>query len=198
MDQCYDSFEEFYADLGETYRKVVRAFGDAGCRYLQLDEVYMIVLVDPKQRQFFIEHGNDPEKLPGLYSNATNTALKDKPADMVTAMHLCRGNFRSTFQGAGGYDAIADILFNRTNIDAYFMEYDTERAGAAGSQGQEGGARPRDIKDRQARIQGRDQAPGGGGDQIHRPRSALSQPAMRLCQHRGRQSAFRAASAMMR
>jgi 5-methyltetrahydropteroyltriglutamate--homocysteine methyltransferase len=125
----YDSFEEFYADLGEIYRKVVRAFGDAGCRYLQLDEVYMIVLVDPKQRQFFVEHGNDPDRLPELYSNATNAALKDKPADMVTAMHLCRGNFRSTFQGAGGYDAIADILFNRTNIDAYFMEYDTERAG---------------------------------------------------------------------
>jgi 5-methyltetrahydropteroyltriglutamate--homocysteine methyltransferase len=125
----YDSFEEFYFDLGETYRQVVCGFGEAGCRYLQLDEVYMIVLVDPKQRQFFIEHGNDPEKLPELYSNATNAALKDKPADMVTAMHLCRGNFRSTFQGAGGYDAIADILFNKTNIDVYFMEYDTERAG---------------------------------------------------------------------
>jgi 5-methyltetrahydropteroyltriglutamate--homocysteine methyltransferase len=125
----YGSFEEFYADLGETYRKVVRAFGDAGCRYLQLDEVYMIVLVDPKQRQFFIEHSNDPDRLPELYSSATNLALKDKPADMVAAMHLCRGNFRSTFQGAGGYDAIADILFNKTNIDVYFMEYDTERAG---------------------------------------------------------------------
>jgi 5-methyltetrahydropteroyltriglutamate--homocysteine methyltransferase len=125
----YDSFDEFYADLGQTYRKIVRAFGDAGCRYLQLDEVYMIVLVDPKQRQFFVEHGNDVDKLPELYSQATNAALSDKPADMVTGMHLCRGNFRSTFQGAGGYDAIADILFNKTNIDAYFMEYDTERAG---------------------------------------------------------------------
>src|SRR5271154_5161441 len=125
----YDSFDEFYADLGQTYRKIVRAFGDAGCRYLQLDEVYMIVLVDPKQRQFFLEHGNDVDTLPELYSRATNAALSDKPAGMVTGMHLCRGNFRSTFQGAGGYDAIADILFNKTNIDAYFMEYDTERAG---------------------------------------------------------------------
>ena len=125
----YSSFEEFYADLAGTYRQIVRAFGDAGCRYLQLDEVYMIVLVDPKQRQFFIEHGNDVEKLPELYSQATNVALSDKPADMVTGMHLCRGNFRSTYQGSGGYDAIADILFNKTNIDVYFMEYDTERAG---------------------------------------------------------------------
>src|SRR3984885_5163458 len=125
----YSSFDEFYADLAQTYRQVVRAFGDAGCRYLQLDEVYMIVLVDPKQRQFFVEHGNDVDKLPELYSQATNIALSDKPSDMVTGMHLCRGNFRSTFQGAGGYDAIADILFNKTNIDAYFMEYDTERAG---------------------------------------------------------------------
>jgi 5-methyltetrahydropteroyltriglutamate--homocysteine methyltransferase len=125
----YGSFEEFYTDLGHTYRKIVRAFGDAGCRYLQLDEVYMIVLVDPKQRQFFIEHGNDADKLPEFYSAATNLALSDKPADMVTGMHLCRGNFRSTYQGSGGYDAIADVLFNKTNIDAYFMEYDTERAG---------------------------------------------------------------------
>jgi 5-methyltetrahydropteroyltriglutamate--homocysteine methyltransferase len=125
----YSSFEEFYADLGQTYRQVVRAFGDAGCRYLQLDEVYMIVLVDPKQRQFFIEHGNDPDRLPDLYAQATNAALSDKPAEMVTGMHLCRGNFRSTFQGSGSYDAIADILFNKTNIDAYFMEYDTDRAG---------------------------------------------------------------------
>ncbi len=125
----YDSFEEFYADLAKTYRQVVHALGDAGCRYLQLDEVYMIILVDAKQRQFFIEHGNDVEKLPDLYSQATNIALADKPADMVAGMHLCRGNFRSTYQGAGGYDAIADILFNKTNIDVYFMEYDTERAG---------------------------------------------------------------------
>jgi 5-methyltetrahydropteroyltriglutamate--homocysteine methyltransferase len=125
----YGSFEDFYADLGQTYRKIVRAFGDAGCRYLQLDEVYMIVLVDPNQRQFFVEHGNDVDRLPELYSQATNAALSDKPADMVTGMHLCRGNFRSTYQGSGGYDAIADILFNKTNIDVYFMEYDTERAG---------------------------------------------------------------------
>ena len=125
----YDSFEEFYADLAQVYRKIVHAFADAGCRYLQFDEVYMIVLVDPKQRQFFIEHGNDVDKLPEFYSQATNVAVSDKPADMVTGMHLCRGNFRSTYQGSGGYDAIADILFNKTNIDAYFMEYDTERAG---------------------------------------------------------------------
>ena len=70
-----------------------------------------------------------PKSCPNCTRNATNIALKDKPADMVTGMHLCRGNFRSTFQGAGGYDAIADILFNKTNIDVYFMEYDTERAG---------------------------------------------------------------------
>ena len=73
----------------------------------------MVVLVDPKQRQFFVEHGNDADKLPELYSRATNIALSDKPFDMITGMHLCRGNFRSTFQGAGGYDAIADILSTR-------------------------------------------------------------------------------------
>ncbi len=152
----------------------------------------MIVLVDPKQRQFFVDHGNDVEKLPDLYSHATNIALSDKPPDMVTGMHLCRGNFRSTFQGSGGYDAIADILFNKTNIDAYFMEYDTERAGGFEPlrlvpKGKKI-VRAGDVQDREARKQGGDQAPHRSGQQIHRHRSASAKPAMRVRQHRGRKS----------
>ncbi|MCC6949770.1 MAG: 5-methyltetrahydropteroyltriglutamate--homocysteine S-methyltransferase [Bradyrhizobiaceae bacterium] len=128
-EQIYPDLDDFYCDLGETYRKVINAFADAGCRYLQLDEVYMIVIVDPQQRKLFEEHGNDVDRLPYIYADMINTGISEIPEDMVITLHLCRGNFRSTYQGSGGYDAIADVLFNKINAHAYFMEYDTDRAG---------------------------------------------------------------------
>jgi 5-methyltetrahydropteroyltriglutamate--homocysteine methyltransferase len=128
-ESIYPAMDEFYCDLGETYRKAVRAFADAGCRYLQLDEVNFTYLCDPKLREFVSNRGEDPEKLPHVYAGVINTAISDLPTDMTTAMHLCRGNFRSTFVASGGYEPVAEILFNEINIGAYFMEYDTERAG---------------------------------------------------------------------
>ena len=125
----YPAMEDFYRDLGEGYRKVVRAFADAGCRYLQLDEVNFTYLCDPKLRAFVADRGDDPETLPHIYARMINTALSAAPADMVKAMHLCRGNFHSTFVASGGYEPVAEILFNEIAIDAYFMEYDSERAG---------------------------------------------------------------------
>jgi 5-methyltetrahydropteroyltriglutamate--homocysteine methyltransferase len=125
----YPAMEDFYRDLGEGYRKVVRAFADAGCRYLQLDEVNFTYLCDPKLRAFVADRGDDPETLPHIYAKVINTALSDAPPDMVKAMHLCRGNFQSTFVASGGYEPVAEILFNEIAIDAYFMEYDSERAG---------------------------------------------------------------------
>jgi 5-methyltetrahydropteroyltriglutamate--homocysteine methyltransferase len=125
----YPAMEDFYRDLGEGYRKVVRAFADAGCRYLQLDEVNFTYLCDPKLRTFVADRGDDPETLPHIYARLINTALSDAPSDMVKAMHLCRGNFQSTFVASGGYEPVAEILFNEIAIDAYFMEYDNERAG---------------------------------------------------------------------
>jgi 5-methyltetrahydropteroyltriglutamate--homocysteine methyltransferase len=125
----YPAMEDFYRDLGEGYRKVVRAFADAGCRYLQLDEVNFTYLCDPKLRAFVADRGDDPETLPHIYARVINAALSDAPADMVKAMHLCRGNFQSTFVASGGYEPVAEILFNEIAIDAYFMEYDSERAG---------------------------------------------------------------------
>lgn len=125
----YTAMEDFYRDLGEGYRKVVRAFADAGCRYLQLDEVNFTYLCDPKLRAFVADRGDDPETLPHIYAKVINTALSDAPAHMVKAMHLCRGNFQSTFVASGGYEPVAEILFNEIAIDAYFMEYDSERAG---------------------------------------------------------------------
>ena len=126
----YPEMEEFYRDLGETYRKVVRAFADAGCRYLQLDEVNLAYLCDPALREQVRERGDDPDKLPMVYADMINAAISDIPADMTITMHLCRGNFRSSFVASGGYDPIAEILFDKIKVHGYFMEYDSERAGS--------------------------------------------------------------------
>jgi len=126
----YPDMSDFYRDLGESYRKATRAFADAGCRYLQLDEVNFTYLCDPKLREFVANRGEDASKLPHIYARMINAAISDLPAGMTVAMHLCRGNFRSTFVASGGYEPVADILFNEVNINAYFMEYDTDRAGS--------------------------------------------------------------------
>ena len=118
-----------YRDLGESDRKAVRAFADGGCRYVQLDKVTFTYLCDPALRQQVSERGDDPNKLPHDYAKMINAAISDVPADMMTAMHLCRGNFQSTFVASGGYEPVAEILFNEINIQAYFMEYDSDRAG---------------------------------------------------------------------
>jgi len=107
----------------------VRAFADAGCRYLQLDEVNFAYLCDPKLRAFVAERGDDPQMLPRIYARMINAAISDVPPDMTKAMHLCRGNFQSSFVASGGYEPVAEILFNEIDIDAYFMEYDSDRAG---------------------------------------------------------------------
>jgi len=125
----YPAMDDFYRDLGESYRKAVRAFADAGCRYLQLDEVNFTYLCDPKLRALVAGRGEDPDQLPHVYARMINAALSDLPADTTKAMHLCRGNFQSTFVASGGYEPVAEILFNEIAIDAYFMEYDSERAG---------------------------------------------------------------------
>jgi 5-methyltetrahydropteroyltriglutamate--homocysteine methyltransferase len=128
-ESIYPDIDDFYRDLGTTYRKAVRAFADAGCRYLQLDEVNFTYLCDPKQRQIVIGRGDDPDALPAAYASMINAAVSDIPADMTITMHLCRGNFRSSFIASGGYEPVAELLFNSTNVHGYFMEFDTERAG---------------------------------------------------------------------
>lgn len=127
--KVYPTNEEMFADLGPAYRKVVRAFADAGCRYLQLDEVFIAMLCDPSYRQKMKDRGDDPEKLTLLYADLINTAMSDIPSDMTITMHLCRGNYKSTYMGSGGYEAVQEVLFNRIHVHGYFMEYDTERAG---------------------------------------------------------------------
>jgi 5-methyltetrahydropteroyltriglutamate--homocysteine methyltransferase len=125
----YPTLDEFFHDLGQAYRKAVRAFADAGCRYLQLDEVFIAMLCDPKYRQQMIDRGDDPDYLGTAYADLINAAISDIPPDMTVTMHLCRGNYKSTFMGAGGYDAMQEVLFDRIKVHGYFMEYDTARAG---------------------------------------------------------------------
>jgi len=125
----YPDMEDFYRDLGRTYAQAVRAFADAGCRYLQLDEVNLAYLCDPKLRAQVSERGEDPAQLPAAYARLINAAISDIPPDTTTAMHLCRGNFQSTFVASGGYEPVAEILFNSINVHGYFMEYDSDRAG---------------------------------------------------------------------
>jgi 5-methyltetrahydropteroyltriglutamate--homocysteine methyltransferase len=125
----YPNKEKMFDDLGQAYKKAVRAFADAGCRYLQLDEVFIAMLCDPHYRQQMKDRGDDPDALGPLYGDLINTAISDIPADMTVTMHLCRGNYKSTFMGTGGYEAEQEVLFDKIKVHGYFMEYDTARAG---------------------------------------------------------------------
>jgi len=128
-ESVYPDMDEFYRDLGRTYRKAVRAFADAGCRYLQMDEVNLTYLCDPKLIQQVRDRGEDPDTLLHAYAGMINDAMSDIPDDMVITMHLCRGNFRSTFIASGGYEPVAEVMFNKINVHGYFMEYDDQRSG---------------------------------------------------------------------
>lgn len=125
----YPDMDHFYTDVGTAYNKAVHAFYDAGCRYLQLDDISFAYLCDPDQREMLRQRGDDPEHQPEIYAGMVREALKKKPEDLRITMHLCRGNFRSTFIASGGYEPVADVLFNRMPVDGYFMEWDTDRAG---------------------------------------------------------------------
>jgi 5-methyltetrahydropteroyltriglutamate--homocysteine methyltransferase len=125
----HDDIEAYFADITRTYRKAVDAFYGAGCRYLQMDDIFFAYLCDPKIREQKQAEGVDPDWLIGKYARMMHDAIADRPDDMVIGMHMCRGNFKSTWVAEGAYDPAADAVFNQTGVDIYFMEYDTERAG---------------------------------------------------------------------
>src|SRR5690606_31619197 len=125
----YKDPEVLLADIAATYKKAVKAFYDAGCRYLQMDDIFFAYLCDPKQREERRNQGQDPDWLIERYAEMMHEAIEGRPDDMVIGMHMCRGNFKSTHAAEGGYDPAADAIFNKTGVDIYFMEYDTERAG---------------------------------------------------------------------
>ena len=125
----YKDIDVLFTDIAATYKKAVRAFYDAGCRYLQMDDIFFAYLCDPKHRAAKEAEGQNPDYLIDRYAWMMNEAIKDRPDDMTIGMHMCRGNFMSTHAAEGGYDAAADAVFNKTGVDIFFMEYDTERAG---------------------------------------------------------------------
>jgi len=127
--EVYPDMDEFYLNLGLAYRAAVQAFADAGCRYLQLDETNLAYLCDAQQVQNLADRGDDAAQLPGIYARMLNTAIQDRPSDMAITIHLCRGNFRSSWIAQGGYEPIAELLFNGIGVNGYFMEFDSERAG---------------------------------------------------------------------
>jgi 5-methyltetrahydropteroyltriglutamate--homocysteine methyltransferase len=125
----YPDLDVYFDDLAQTYRDAISAFYDAGCRYLQLDDTVWAYLCSDDQQQQIRERGDDPQELARTYARVLNKAVEGKPDDMVIGLHVCRGNFRSTWISEGGYEPVAEILFGGVNIDAFFLEYDNERSG---------------------------------------------------------------------
>jgi 5-methyltetrahydropteroyltriglutamate--homocysteine methyltransferase len=128
-EKIYPDLDDFFNDLGAAYNKAVKAFYDAGCRYLQLDDTVWAYLCSEKELRLAKERGDEPEKLPMWYARTINQALANKPADMTVTTHVCRGNFRSTWVSEGGYEPVAERLFQEVNYDGYFLEYDNDRSG---------------------------------------------------------------------
>lgn len=128
--QAYPDMDGFYADLARVYREEIHALADLGCTYLQLDDPNLAYLCDEKMRDGVRHIGEDPNQLPLTYARLINECIKDRPANMTVCMHICRGNFRSAWAAEGGYDPVAEILFNEFKLDGFFLEYDSPRAGS--------------------------------------------------------------------
>ena len=126
---AYEDQDEFFHDLAQTYKKAIQAFYDAGCRYLQLDDTSWAYLCSEEQKEQMRARGLNPDTLGQLYAKTINEAVANRPDDMRITMHICRGNFRSTWISSGGYEPVAEILFEGVNVDGFFLEYDSERAG---------------------------------------------------------------------
>ena len=125
----YPDLEEFWHDLGAVYAQEVEALGKLGCTYLQMDDTSLAYLNDPTQREYMSEQGLKGDDLHLTFIKVFNAALARKPAGMTVCTHLCRGNFRSSWVASGGYDYVADALFNQLNVDGYFLEFDDDRSG---------------------------------------------------------------------
>jgi 5-methyltetrahydropteroyltriglutamate--homocysteine methyltransferase len=127
--EVYPDIEVFFEDLAKTYRKAVKAFYDAGCRYLQLDDTVWAYLCSQDELNKVRARGEDADNLQEIYARVINYAIAERPADMTITTHVCRGNFRSTWISSGGYEPVAETMLAGTNYDGYFLEYDSERAG---------------------------------------------------------------------
>jgi len=127
--EAYPDLEAFYADVAQAYREELAALGRAGCTYVQLDDTNLAYLCDEKMREGARARGDDPNELPRRYAALINAAIRDRPAGMTVCTHLCRGNFKSAWAAEGGYEPVAEVLFNELAVDGYFLEYDDARSG---------------------------------------------------------------------
>lgn len=125
----YANAAEFFADLGKVYQQEIAALAEAGCRYVQLDEVALAMLCDPAAQAKVRAAGGDPDSLVDLYVGAINAAVRGRPAGVVVGVHMCRGNYKGMYLSEGGYTSIAERLFNRADVDHFLLEFDTPRAG---------------------------------------------------------------------
>jgi 5-methyltetrahydropteroyltriglutamate--homocysteine methyltransferase len=125
----YPDIDEFWADLSAAYAAQIRALGELGCRYLQLDDTSLAYLNDPKQRELVASRGDDAERQHLRNIKQINEALAARPAGMAVTTHLCRGNYRSSWVAEGGYDFVAEALFGELAVDGFFLEYDDARSG---------------------------------------------------------------------
>ena len=130
LRKTYPDLDEFWADLTQAYREEIADLYQAGCRYLQIDDTTIAMWGDPKVQEQFRKLGDDPKRDAAMYADAVNAAIRDVPEDMTVAIHTCRGNFKSTWLASGAYaDFVAERVFTGLEVDAFFLEYDTERAG---------------------------------------------------------------------
>jgi 5-methyltetrahydropteroyltriglutamate--homocysteine methyltransferase len=127
--EAYPDLEAFYSDVAAAYRAEIGALAAAGCRYLQLDDTNLAYLCDAKMREGARQRGDDPDELPRRYARLINAAIAERPAGMAVCVHLCRGNFKSAWVAEGGYEPVAQVLFNDLDVDGYFLEYDDARSG---------------------------------------------------------------------
>jgi 5-methyltetrahydropteroyltriglutamate--homocysteine methyltransferase len=127
--EAYPDLEAFYDDVAACYREELKQLGDAGCRYVQLDDTNLAYLCDPKLREGARGRGDDPDELPRRYAKLINAAIAGRPDGMTVCVHLCRGNFKSAWVAEGGYEPVAEALFRELEVDGYFLEYDDARSG---------------------------------------------------------------------
>jgi len=127
--EAYPDMEMFYDDVATAYREEIADLAAAGCTYLQLDDTNLAYLCDTKMREGARARGDDPDELPRRYAKLINAAISGRPAGMTVCVHLCRGNFKSAWAAEGGYEPVAEVLFNELGVDGYFLEYDDARSG---------------------------------------------------------------------
>lgn len=126
----YPDLTPMFADIAKAYQDEIQSLYDAGCRFLQLDDTNLAYLCDPSMRDSASSrHGVTPEEITTQYAELINAAISKRPSDMVIGIHLCRGNYKSQWFASGGYEPVAQVLFQKLNVDVYFLEFDDARSG---------------------------------------------------------------------